>query len=225
MRGKGWGETTGQTSGVGRRAGLISLPPSPFLPFLTLRNRGPAGGGHLWAGVQPMEEQGVRLPQLQPQHRRLPLRPPPGEVPGDGAQQQPNRQPQVRPPTPPLQPPNPRGKLRHRQGVWLRWELRVVSIPHCAGDGSGKRALRSPNPSTAHLFSAHPPHPSVPPGTTTRFSLRCLLPICIQRRNFCCCPAGWKQRLEGGGGGWRGDNGDLMPPTPLPWAGLRAATT
>lgn len=201
MRGKGWGETTGQTSGVGRRAGLISLPPSPFLPFLTLRNRGPAGGGHLWAGVQPMEEQGVRLPQLQPQHRRLPLRPPPGEVPGDGAQQQPNRQPQVRPPTPPLQPPNPRGKLRHRQGVWLRWELRVVSIPHCAGDGSGKRALRSPNPSTAHLFSAHPPHPSVPPGTTTRFSLRCLYQSVFGEGISAAVQLGGSRDWKGGEGG------------------------
>ncbi|NXP08884.1 A7L3B protein, partial [Thinocorus orbignyianus] len=44
-------------------------------------------------GVQPVEEQGVRVPQLQPQHRRLPLRPPPGEVPGHGPQQQPHRQP------------------------------------------------------------------------------------------------------------------------------------
>lgn len=59
------------------------------------RDRGPAWGGHLRAGLQPVEEQRMHLPQLQPQHRRRPLRPAPGEVPGHGPQQQPHRQPQV----------------------------------------------------------------------------------------------------------------------------------
>ncbi|KAF1622570.1 UNVERIFIED_CONTAM: Ataxin-7-like protein 3B, partial [Eudyptes pachyrhynchus] len=44
-------------------------------------------------GFQPVEEQGVCLPQLQPQYCCFPLCPPPGEVPGNGSQQQPNRQP------------------------------------------------------------------------------------------------------------------------------------
>ena len=64
-----------------------------------LRNRGPAGGGRVRSGVQPVEEQGVRVSQLQALHRRLSLRASPGEVPGDGAEQQPHRQPQVSPST------------------------------------------------------------------------------------------------------------------------------
>lgn len=42
-----------------------------------------------------MEEQGVRVSQLQASDRGLALRAPPGEVSGHGTQQQPHRQPQV----------------------------------------------------------------------------------------------------------------------------------
>lgn len=62
---------------------------SPF------RNCGPARTGCVWAGVQSVEKQGVRLSQLQPKHRSVTICPAPGEMPGNGAEQQPHSQPQV----------------------------------------------------------------------------------------------------------------------------------
>uniref|UniRef100_A0AAY4BDY3 Uncharacterized protein n=1 Tax=Denticeps clupeoides TaxID=299321 RepID=A0AAY4BDY3_9TELE len=41
-------------------------------------------------GVQPVEEQGVRVSELQPEHRGLALRATSGEVPGHGQEQQPH---------------------------------------------------------------------------------------------------------------------------------------
>lgn len=61
------------------------------------RNCGPARTGRFWPGVQPVEEQGVRVPQLQQKHRCLSLCAAPGEVSRNGTQQQSHRQPQVKP--------------------------------------------------------------------------------------------------------------------------------
>lgn len=59
------------------------------------RDRGPAGGGHIRPSVQSVEKQRVRVSELQKTDCGVSLRPPPGEMPGHGAQQQPHRQPQV----------------------------------------------------------------------------------------------------------------------------------
>lgn len=73
----------------------ISQSALPLFPRPTSRNCGPAGVGHIWPSVQSVEEQGVRVSQLQATDRGVSLRPAPGEMPGHGAQQQPHRQPQV----------------------------------------------------------------------------------------------------------------------------------
>lgn len=64
------------------------------------RNCGPARSGCVWPGVQPVEKQGVCVSQLQQKHRRLALCTAPGEMSGNGTQQQPYRQPQVKPLSP-----------------------------------------------------------------------------------------------------------------------------
>lgn len=75
------------------RGGACSHPRTRCL----FRDRGRAGRGRLRAGVQPVEEQGVRVSQLQAADRGVPFRAAPGEMSRDGAQQQPHCQPQVRP--------------------------------------------------------------------------------------------------------------------------------
>lgn len=68
-----------------------------FMHVLALlrRNCWPTRSGHFRASVQSVEEQGVCVSQLQPEHCCVPLCPSSGEMPGHGAQQQPHRQPQV----------------------------------------------------------------------------------------------------------------------------------
>lgn len=59
------------------------------------RNRGSARCGHIWPGVQSVEKQRVRVPELQKIDSSFPLRPTLGEMSRHGPQQQPHRQPQV----------------------------------------------------------------------------------------------------------------------------------
>lgn len=121
------------------------------------RDRGPARRGHLRAGLQPVEEQGMRVPQLQPQHRRLPLRPPPGEVPGHGPQQQPHRQPEVSVSPPKSRaggssgPPSVMGKPRHKGGLRL-WGC-VSSREGCGGFGHIHLSTGEPGVESGHLGS------------------------------------------------------------------------
>ena len=92
--GRGFEEAMGPWVGTRGEGPLPARPDRHASPVP--RDRGPAGVGHLWTGFQPVEEQGVCLPQLQPQHCRLPFCSPSGEVPGNGSEQQSNRQPPVR---------------------------------------------------------------------------------------------------------------------------------
>ena len=99
-----WGQTREEATHCFASIGVsqpvtVCYTDACFPLVCSLRNRGPAGGGRVRSGVQPVEEQGVRVSQLQAVHRRLSLRASPGEVPGDGAEQQPHRQPQVSPST------------------------------------------------------------------------------------------------------------------------------
>lgn len=64
--------------------------------LIATRNCGPARSGHIWAGVQSVEEQRVRVPQLQKIDSSVSFRPTLGEMPGNGTQQQSHCQPQVR---------------------------------------------------------------------------------------------------------------------------------
>ena len=128
-------------------------------------------------------------------------------------------------PNPPPPAPQPTGETEAQAGSLVALGAPCCVHPSLCWGWEWEESAEIPK-------SKHSPPPLCPPTTSLSAPrdneplLPALpLPICLWRRNFCCCPAGWKQRLEGGGGGWRGDNGDLMPPTPLPWAGLRAATT
>lgn len=96
--------TTQSTSATSIRAKQALSPPVTRHVYIyihvfplvsTRRNRGSAGRGRVWPSVQSVEEQGVRVSQLQAVHRRLSLRATLGEVSGHGPQQQPHRQSQV----------------------------------------------------------------------------------------------------------------------------------
>lgn len=59
--------------------------------LITTRNCGPARSGHIWASVQSVEEQRVRVPQLQKIDCSVPFRPTLGEMSWNGTQQQSHR--------------------------------------------------------------------------------------------------------------------------------------
>lgn len=115
--------------------------PAQFSPYFLLtagpfcyssRNCGSAGRWHIWPGVQSVEEQRVRVPELQETDRSLSLCPTLGEVSGHGPQQQSHRQPQVS---------RPRS---FGTGSWVDTKCEMIRLFEC-GFGSFNRLASNNN--------------------------------------------------------------------------------